>query len=516
METLVAMKKRDTKIYILYIILIVLVPILLLLWTPFFIYKRLVIVFVKIFCSGCTVGEPLETLGVSCADDNHTKNSSNFSIVSVLELKGSISVARVSRLLQSNVLSGKSVDSRTSQRLMQYPKTYLGHWFWATDTEFDLKNHVSNQELMFDNPDATQVSAHIHETVLNQTFDANKSPWDIRIFQKPSKTKAKTTFVAIRIHHCLGDGKSILKFIVQGICRMKLRTSAVTKSLTAPKTNSLTLPFRFVYFLTLFLLSVPPSSSRQVDCENVAKSSKLTVKLSKDFPLTSFQTIKARHVNLSTSSIIWTSLLAGLQQFADIYEQHYLLDLPVICTMPKPDHPNYFTNHFKVANFPAPCFQPKDSSRLAYCANLYHNLNSHSFEATGMSILAYLFMTLPNPLRYTKAVSMAALSNIAGQDTLLFLDKLPCVGYTLSVGQPTSSCGNLFLKSKILFVTLHCIVKYKTVITFILLAGIQFLVFSYLRKIRFALITRSSNTSRTESEHLLSMVEQNLEQLLTK
>lgn len=132
------------------------------------------------------------------------------------------------------------------RKLQQYPFSMFGYWFWKNEKHFSVIDHVKTLDykyLVGDTKYDTTALEKLHTKILHNTFPTNKSPWEITLIIDVPKINQDKSLVALRLNHCLGDGKSVIELVVEGLGGSVAQSASSSKSNT--KNNKFSICFNF-------------------------------------------------------------------------------------------------------------------------------------------------------------------------------------------------------------------------------------------------------------------------------
>ncbi|CAL8138910.1 unnamed protein product [Orchesella dallaii] len=147
---------------------------------------------------------------------------------------GKVTVEEVEESINRRWLQNNS----SYPELKQYAVPFMGFMFWKHDPNFNLKNHLKSHIIPVTSDknqiDVEQENREFLEKLLNKPFNPERSPWEFYIVNnyrneqfKDSRVNEEMTLIVFRFHHCLGDGFSILRAIVEELLETPLSTLAL-------------------------------------------------------------------------------------------------------------------------------------------------------------------------------------------------------------------------------------------------------------------------------------------------
>ncbi|CAL8085115.1 unnamed protein product [Orchesella dallaii] len=208
---------------------------------PIYIYRLLIILWVKYFYND-EFGDILSAISAMFAVEllpSKKVYPPRTAICVQMVLDGKLTVEEMEDIINKNWLRNNSYS-----RLKQYVEPFMGFMFWKRDTEFNLKNHLKSHTL--ENNDENQMDVdqkvcQFLEKLLNKQFKPKTSPWEFYIINnykneqlKNQCAKEEMTLLIFRIHHSLADGFSILYTVIEDLFETPLpKIAPATPKLSA-------------------------------------------------------------------------------------------------------------------------------------------------------------------------------------------------------------------------------------------------------------------------------------------
>lgn len=413
--------------------------IILLLWPPCLLYRKLVIIAAKLLRKD--LGSILNSNGILLADEDYVKNPSNCSVVAVLRIDGNLTLHTVHTLVAENIVRAKIKDTNKLRypELQCYPKNYMGYPFWKKDSYFALENHITE----YLGTSVVPISK-IHQEMLNSKFPRNQSPWQLTIFQNGHQNR---TFLAFRIHHSMSDGRSILKLLVECLGNKPLVAKEPrfpTRSIKMKERYLSWLPISFIRIIAFLLkcqlkINGHPWAS-QKDRENMNQIP-LFVGVSGKISLGKIRET-ARVAQVTTSAMIMCAVTNAMGKFSQLHHDNQTGAAPIYLMLPRRDHPPTLSNHLY---FGIPLI-PKiddDIQHLWECNRIYKFMRE-SDHSRNLARLIDVLTKFPVSMRSkltSSQVVIAGLSNIAGDQEGFVVGSHPCLGFTMSTGVQERGCG---------------------------------------------------------------------------
>lgn len=414
-------------------------------------------------------------------------SSPKATMVSTLKLEGDISLSELRRMFNAHVLEAtvngpkkKGVPLRLVKRypvLKQYMTSYFGFSVWKDEPNFQLEEHIVERTLDVGIPPVKIELNKIYDELLNMPYKETKSPWDIILIRNavivdnvdatldhsnntkssPLPLPSTKTLIALRIHHAMADGKSILKLFVEGLGQKSLKAAQPQQHLNTGFQNAtekdplfyLKFAINFVRISWSLLVTHPslgkphpwlmkptlffPEADDDPDYEG-------NVPLVTGFsPKVSMKDVKqvAKQNGVLTSSVILALVVGALRK--------YDLDngpVPVALPQPKPNHPPFLCNNAYIGNIILPPGQQSPKTRLIECDCLLMEMKA-SEMVLYFDFLTNIFGNLIDPFRSFLAVnyySPIGITNIAGEEEGFSVGSVHCSEFNMSA-PPLRGCG---------------------------------------------------------------------------
>lgn len=284
-------------------------------------------------------------------------------IVTSLTLDGDISVEKVQSLFTRNVLEQKISEGPQRGQIRypefkQYITTFMGFRVWKNVPYFHIDNHIFERSPPNNNSsDSASFTQEIdmnnlHEELCNKRFYPRRSPWDITIIRHALITNERCdnpkTILYFRIHHILGDGKSIHKVLVEGLGGKKLHiatpTAQMIRTTLLEKTvNVLTFPIQYILFLAEYSIFAFKYHLHPWKL-HMYGSPPLIVKFTKSLDLNVIKSAAKRN-GVACSSLIMSMISDAIKRYDGNVTKG---GLPLWYILPKENHPPRLTNHMCV------------------------------------------------------------------------------------------------------------------------------------------------------------------------
>ncbi|CAL8139150.1 unnamed protein product [Orchesella dallaii] len=232
---------KTTKIFLGGIVVIAIYLGLIIVCIPIYIYRFVISLCVKCFYKnkfGNIVSPYSTPMAIELIPSNNVYPTRTAICVQCV-VDGKITVEEVEEAINRRWLGNNS----SYPELKQYVVPFMGFMFWKSDPNFNLKNHLKSHTITESSDEnqftAEQENSQFLEKLLNKPFNPERSPWEFYIVNnyrneqlKDSCIQEEMTLIVFRFHHCLADGFSILRAIVEGL----METPLTTLALPSPKT----------------------------------------------------------------------------------------------------------------------------------------------------------------------------------------------------------------------------------------------------------------------------------------
>lgn len=249
-------------------------------------------------------------------------------------------------------------DKLQYPEFQQYIENWMGYMFFKNDTSFSLDNHLFAHTIR---ENATEMECektlcNCVETLLNKTFPAKRSPWELHMFQGYKNSKlgqGNMTLFVFRFHHAMVDGFSIMYAFIEGLAGGKLpdvKIATPNEVKSSGMNKWVYVPLRMIhdlgYFATLTWEQFRVGHQNPL---NVPDEKKKWKQLYARSELISIQKIKRikNELGVSFTTVLLSSLAAGVaQSFKKKGDQENIPNsFPVATLIPLPNHPNKLRNH---------------------------------------------------------------------------------------------------------------------------------------------------------------------------
>jgi diacylglycerol O-acyltransferase len=119
-------------------------------------------------------------------------------VVAVIRLEGSLSEARLRRLVRRRLLAHRRFRQRIRRRA-------LGRPAWEDDPRFSLERHVVVRSL---GPGAGALDAYV-SAVASEPLDLRRPPWRVHLLHLPGGSA-----IVAKLHHCVADGFALVAVLL--------------------------------------------------------------------------------------------------------------------------------------------------------------------------------------------------------------------------------------------------------------------------------------------------------------
>ena len=172
-------------------------------------------------------------------DIYYNNESPTLPILVTIHLNGVVSLQG----LQGEVWRALMHRGLDGHRLTQHITSWLGFFFWTTESNFQIQDHVSLIELEKRMRFRDQVH-QIQNELMSKPFETNRSPWKLYLVRSNEES-----VLILHMHHALGDGYSILNFLVKDLCCLNTPESTATNRPHRSFKSSLNIFVKLLSFL---------------------------------------------------------------------------------------------------------------------------------------------------------------------------------------------------------------------------------------------------------------------------
>lgn len=308
---------------------------------PWYIYHKIIVLYGLAFKGFSKSLKPLDCL--------LAETPTNMTTLSILQMKRKITLDEIKKHFTRSVLNATLDNTKTIRypELKQKVVQYKGCWFFEQDKNFNIDHHIYEQsdKVKFQNLDA------IHEHFLHWTPDFTKSPWELILIQNDPQETGCT--IALRIHHCVADFKSVSKLVVEGlgekpIKAAKPKTAAKSQSVLDRVLACITYPLDVVQANRLFMSAYSKAKRQPWFCTpNILSlpGKTMSVAITENIPLSDVRAI-AKQNDVCGSAVIYSIIAAALTKLqGKCWPQSEVSKIPLFFTVAKPNHPSTLTNH---------------------------------------------------------------------------------------------------------------------------------------------------------------------------
>lgn len=318
--------------------------VLTLLWIPIYIYRCLLIQYVKLFKP--SFGQILSSCD-SAFEENYSESKPSNTLIFSFVLEGPIELKNLRTLFQQNILEAqipslkKDKDQLRYPTLKQYQVNFGGYRFWKDDSTFNIAGHITERMYIHDSNYLTK----LHQELMNKLFPKNKSPWELLLIKNYQDNPDKCVLIS-RSHHTLGDTKSMLKMFFECLAKKELPQPPIqypNTSLLDNITYYALLPFYIVYTQVqgIFIIQQTKNCPLKYFGSGDDPKNSSNVGISKKISLEQIKSI-AKRKNVTTSAVIMAAVSGGITKC-----DNRLSGKPTPCkwVLPKANHPQILACH---------------------------------------------------------------------------------------------------------------------------------------------------------------------------
>lgn len=279
--------------------------------------------------------------------ENYCSGPPKNSLVFTMVLDGHLSLQVLKQLFRDNILNAKIHNKISNQDELRYPEftqyqvDLAGYTFWKDDPAFNIDNHIIEKSY---NGNFKSSRMRIHQYFTNKSFPERRSPWEILMVSEYLNNPDKTLII-LRNHHTLGDTKSILKVIVEGLGEKKLKLPPVQYLNTSYLDKIqyyVLLPFYFVYVQVLgHFVALKGDTNPWKFREE--EEPLLNVCISKRVPMSEVKAIAKKH-RITTSAVIMAAVAGGV---AKSDSRQTRIGIPCQWVLPRQNHPDKLTSNYR-------------------------------------------------------------------------------------------------------------------------------------------------------------------------
>ena len=134
-------------------------------------------------------------------------------INSILIIKGQPDITKYWELMMNRMVSRRDPDNTCQllfPKLSMYATRFLRRYIWVREEKFDIKDHVYFYDKLV--PKSKTELEEVTGYIFSQGLPDKKAPWEMVII--PPVEGQDEFVLALRFHHCMGDGISLTKAFV--------------------------------------------------------------------------------------------------------------------------------------------------------------------------------------------------------------------------------------------------------------------------------------------------------------
>jgi hypothetical protein len=260
--------KKLLLIVFLFVLYTLLIPILLLILSPLYLYRFFVVTIAKF--------KP-ELKSIVCTRDavvglDDVTKRSQCVLNTMLTYRGEPDLEHIRNVFQQKVMDSMDKNgNKLYAKFTYYYESWMGYAFWKKENDFKLENHIrfceETEELINENAINEESLMTILGPICTKPFKKEISPWEILIVRNfiPASNKINPEFkpnteiggdnekrkfaLVLRIHHALADGFSVMKMVMNN-----LSDEPMTKFVTVPVKEKSILEM-FMLYIGIIVLS---------------------------------------------------------------------------------------------------------------------------------------------------------------------------------------------------------------------------------------------------------------------
>lgn len=298
-------------------------------------------------------------LGTELSQDLSVHRPPKCGLVSSITFEGVIPVTELEESVKSSWIQKRYKGRHLFYpEFQQYAESFMGIMFWKWDKHFDLQNHIMVHSIDARGSDMESESfmSSFYEKLLNKPFPPKRSPWCIHLVHnyRNSQLSSKTmTILLLHSHHCLADGYSVLKLLIEDLLGGSLADVNMAKpSTNKPKSYESLLNLRNLIKFTNVLEELGHSVELSFTFNlpfragfGVKPSSKQIFARSPLIPIQKIKQIKKRF-DVTFTDVLVSCLSAGVARSMQSTKNFSKREnLPMAIILPLKDHPKGLQNH---------------------------------------------------------------------------------------------------------------------------------------------------------------------------
>ncbi|CAL8085290.1 unnamed protein product [Orchesella dallaii] len=467
-------------------------PLVVLSSIPILIYRWLLSLFTKYFCSS-SFGELVNsTTNVYTSEflPWHTPKGARCTIVVTLKLDGILPFQRIYNLMKTKWFCKPS----NYPEFQQYIEFFMGFFFWKWEKDFKLENHLKIYRLKATSEEGVDEELrNFAEHQLNKPFIPKLSPWEGFVIHEKSVDK---TYLIFRYHHGLADGFSSMNAFIEGLGG----TSFSSLALPSPKNTEygLTKNRFFTFFSFPFrlwiefshVLALTRASETPWHVPDEKKAWKQLYERTKPMPIQHIKEIKNR-LGVTFTGVILSCFSAAISKSVVAKKETGLWrkpapdSIPILTILPLKHEPNKLGNNLTGAVLQLPIkIGMKPMERLENVEKLLENAKKSTLPAIYnfvMKIIGSHFAPVATYLTNNRYFPVG-FTNFPGPAVKVELGGKTIVSADFTVGGQVG------------------------------IAGLNFMVISFRGSIRIAVAAEKAAMSREELKELVKAITDELEE----
>ncbi|CAL8085192.1 unnamed protein product [Orchesella dallaii] len=343
--------------------------ILILLFTPIYIYRWCVIKYVACFHKS-KFGKPIGSLGSLFAIEllpNFPASKAPKCVVgSKIIIDGHVTMQELEEMFYVKWIGNKELTSRYPEAT-QYVEKFMGFVFWKKDPYFKIENHLKILSLKGSTEaEMEEELCHLSEELLNKPFPHKRSPWEAYVVHnykndgllKRSKT-GELTLLILRMHHTFADGFSVMYAVIEGLLDTPLKDIALpnSKELGLTKLSEkvefgLSFPLRFLRDLSEYSRGAFGEKTGFHRVDDRFPSRTLYGRPPDPFSVEKIRITKEK-LGVSFTAVVLSVLASAMGKTLG-GKRKPVEKLLTYIPLPLPGHPRELSNHATIVCFPLP------------------------------------------------------------------------------------------------------------------------------------------------------------------
>ena len=330
------------------------IPILVVCATPLYAFRLLVSKLAK--CLRPDFGKILHTRGATLSVDDIYSGSPTNNIFVAGIVNGTLSLDVFRQNVMRVVMQKAPDGSLHNQEIQQEIVSWMGYHFWRWDQNFRIENHVRMYDGVYKNKVdkegcTVDTLRLISAEFIRTPFAPGRSPWEAVVIHNVTTEEdvdgasQPKSVVALRVHHSLADGFSVLKVIT-----IDLMVAQYERAQAQFQNKTLA---RKILDVLWALIKLPFEGAYQIiESIDINEWHIPEDKLTRDYivgvtpriPLQVIKDIKNQH-DTSFTCILLAAFAGGIRKF--MLNNGYRVPRTMHCLtpLPMPGHPSKLRNH---------------------------------------------------------------------------------------------------------------------------------------------------------------------------